>query len=392
MARDGENLFPRKGSPYWYFKYKGLDGRWHEQSTRKTKKSEARDVRNEELARYKAGQTPNDMKRWTLKQAVDYHLELLSARRSKSYRLTRTCLNAVLRVFGEDKRLDQITDLDLDRYQIHRLKMKKEKGQGPITGSTVNLEILYLSHILKKANLWSKISANYKRLPKNKRAIGRAITLEQFMKLVSVAQEHPSWQVALCTSVLSACCGGHRGIEIKKLRLENIRLAKDEAWIVIPRDATKTDAGCREIPLNKLARWAVEKLLDRAKLAGASEPEHYLLPKNRTKHTRPDDPMTGEMEGFDPTDHQSSWRWSWTKLCKEAGLPGLRFHDMRHLFITQAAEADVPLLVTESLVGHMSAEMIRHYTHIRSDAKQKAVAAIEKQFEPVLKLLTAAGK
>ncbi len=60
---------------------------------------------------------------------------------------------------------------------------------------------------------------------------------------------------------------------------------------------------------------------------------------------------------------------------------------MRHLFITQAAEADVPILVTESLVGHMSADMVRHYTHIRSGAKQKAVKAIEKQQVKVMALL-----
>lgn len=187
-------------------------------------------------------------------------------------------------------------------------------------------------------------------------------------------------------AVLAACCGGQRGIEIKKLRLGNVHITEDEAWIVVPRDATKTNAGCREIPMNSLARWAIERLIERAELAGACEPEHFLLPKNRTKHTRPDDPMKGT-KGYDPTDHQSSWAFAWRALCKKAGLPGLRFHDMRHLFITQAAEAGVPLLVTESLVGHMSTEMIRHYTHIRSDAKQKAVAAIEKQYEPVMKLL-----
>lgn len=387
MPRDGENLFRRKGERFWYFKYKGLDGKWHEQSTGKAKKSDARDFRNEEMARYKAGQTPNDMKRWTLQQAVDYQLEILEAKKSKSVRLIRTSLNAVIRVFGPDKRLDQITDLDLDRYQVHRLKMKKLKGDGPISANTVNLEILYLSHVMKKAKLWDKISGTYKRLPKNKRAIGRAITMEQFIELVKTARENPAWEVALCASVLAASSGGQRGIEIKNLRLGNINITADEAWIVIPRDATKTDAGCREIPLNGLARWAAERLIERATLAGASEPHHYLLPKDRTKHTRPDDPMKGKMKGYDPTDHQSSWHQSWNALCSKAGLPGLRFHDMRHLFITQAAEAGVPLLVTESLVGHMSAEMIRHYTHIREGAKKKAAADIEKQYEPVMQLL-----
>ena len=172
------------------------------------------------------------------------------------------------------------------------------------------------------------------------------------------------------------------------MRLANIRLNKREAWITIPRDATKTDAGVHEIPLNGPARWALKRLVERARLLGATKPEHYLLPKDRSKHTRPDDPRKGS-KGYDPADHQSSWHTAWFNLCKTAKLPGLRFHDMRHLFITQAAEANVPLLVTESLVGHMSADMVRNYTHIRSHAKQKAVKAIEKQQWKVIALLEA---
>jgi hypothetical protein len=60
---------------------------------------------------------------------------------------------------------------------------------------------------------------------------------------------------------------------------------------------------------------------------------------------------------------------------------------MRHLFITQAAEADVPLQVIESLVGHMSDDMVRHYTHIRSAAKQKAVEAIERKQQTLMHIL-----
>lgn len=388
MARDGENLFRRKGDRFWYFKYKGLDGKWHEESTGKELKSEARDERNDRLARYKAGQTPNDMRNWPLKRAIEERLALRKLQRPKSLRIEKTCLKAVMGVFGENKRLDKITNLDLEQYQVARLGMKKKRGEGTVQPATVNLEILYLAQLLKRAKLWSRLEDDYTPLPEPKNGIGRAITQKQFVKLLRTAQANPAWLVPFCAAVISACATGQRGIEIKKLKLGNVRLTKREAWITIPREATKTDAGVREIPLNGPARWALERLLERARLAGANKPEHYLLPKDRTKHTRPDDPRKGE-RGYDPTDHQSSWRTAWFNLCKTARLPGLRFHDMRHLFITQAAEADVPILVTESLVGHMSAEMVRHYTHIRSEAKQKAVKAIEKQQAKVMAVLGA---
>jgi hypothetical protein len=64
MPTDGENLFRRNGERFWDFKYKGLDGKWHEESTGKELKSQARDERNDRLTRYRAAQTSNDMRNW----------------------------------------------------------------------------------------------------------------------------------------------------------------------------------------------------------------------------------------------------------------------------------------------------------------------------------------
>lgn len=59
-----------------------------------------------------------------------------------------------------------------------------------------------------------------------------------------------------------------------------------------------------------------------------------------------------------------------------AGLPGLRSHDPRHHFVTKLAERGVPIQVTMSLVGHMSPEMTRYYTHISDAAVRQAVDAL----------------
>jgi integrase len=51
----------------------------------------------------------------------------------------------------------------------------------------------------------------------------------------------------------------------------------------------------------------------------------------------------------------------------------LRFHNLRHSFITAMAERNVPLPVVMAMVGHMSPEMTRHYTHISDNASRRAV-------------------
>ena len=104
------------------------------------------------------------------------------------------------------------------------------------------------------------------------------------------------------------------------------------------RDNTKTDAGARLVELNDIALWAIRQLLERARLLGAVQPEHYLLPANLSKHTKAADPLHGR-RGFDPTRSQSSWTSAWRALRQAAGLAHYRFYDLRHTFITDAVES-----------------------------------------------------
>lgn len=52
------------------------------------------------------------------------------------------------------------------------------------------------------------------------------------------------------------------------------------------------------------------------------------------------------------------------------------FHSLRHTFVSLSANAGVPLPVVQSIVGHCSTAMTRHYYHENEEALRKAVAAI----------------
>lgn len=52
------------------------------------------------------------------------------------------------------------------------------------------------------------------------------------------------------------------------------------------------------------------------------------------------------------------------------------FHSLRHTFVSLSANAGVPLAVVQSIVGHTSSAMTRHYYHENLDALRAAVAAI----------------
>ena len=71
------------------------------------------------------------------------------------------------------------------------------------------------------------------------------------------------------------------------------------------------------------------------------------------------------------------WDTAWRALRDEAGLHGLRFHDLRHTVITELAEMGVADHVLESISGHLSRRMLEHYSHIRIDAKRQALDALD---------------
>lgn len=52
------------------------------------------------------------------------------------------------------------------------------------------------------------------------------------------------------------------------------------------------------------------------------------------------------------------------------------FHSLRHTFVSLAANAGVPLAVVQSIVGHASVDMTRHYFHESEAAVRSAVAAL----------------
>ena len=71
------------------------------------------------------------------------------------------------------------------------------------------------------------------------------------------------------------------------------------------------------------------------------------------------------------------WKKAWKDACKTSKVR-YRWHDLRHTFITRLAERpEVSEQTIMSLAGHVSRSMLARYSHIRSQAKQAAISALE---------------
>ena len=348
--RDNDGLHKRRG--IWHYKIK-IDGRWRECTTSTRNYREAKQVRHKALQEQAEGRLPTDSAKAKLSQVLPPWLEEREKLKARNTWKTESHLSKRLIAELGDKRLCEIDSDVIRAYQARRL--------GIVSNRTVNLEIKILRQILRRHKVWARIADDYRGLSENARGPGRALTSDQERQLFEAGASRPAWQAAYYAALLAANTAA-RGCELKGLRLCDVDLVKGE--MQIRRSTTKTDAGVRLIPLNSTARWTVARLLERAQSLGASDPEHYLFPA----HER------GQVE---VTSHQKTWRTAWRSLTKKAGLKGLRFHDLRHHGITKLAEAAVPDQTMMAIAGHVSREMLDHYSHARQQAKRDAVEAID---------------
>lgn len=88
-------------------------------------------------------------------------------------------------------------------------------------------------------------------------------------------------------------------------------------------------------------------------------------------------------------NHNSTLTDTLRKIFTEAGIetsimlegrqrptPYATFHSLRHSFVSFATNSGVPLPVVQSIVGHHSSAMTRHYYHANEEALRKAVDAV----------------
>ena len=128
--------------------------------------------------------------------------------------------------------------------------------------------------------------------------------------------------------------------------------------------SSKTEAGeGRTIPLNstllevfsEYADWYQEKF-------GKPRAEWYVFP-------------FGKPSPSDPTRPVTTLKTAWNNVRTNAQVKG-RWHDNRHTLITDLAESGAGDQTIMDIAGHVSKQMLKHYSHIRMEAKRRALESI----------------
>ena len=127
---------------------------------------------------------------------------------------------------------------------------------------------------------------------------------------------------------------------------------------------SKTEAGSgRAVPLVQPA-WAV--LAFWASRFPNRPPEHFVF-------------LACETGKIDPEWPIANWRTAWRRACRQAHLPGLGFHDLRHTAATKLLEQGTPFAVVAQILGWAASTAVRmakRTGHIRPEVQRQALEAV----------------
>ncbi len=354
MSLIGEHLAVyRRGETWWYeFNFAGERVRESAKTTSKTVAKQAEANRRRELERGFNGieDVREERVRPLKKIAADYLEDYCLRNRSGVY--AKYAVGHVVRHLGDAMAVD-ITDKTVRGYQTARLK----ESAAP---KTINEEVGFLLRLLGDGG--DVIRLRLRRQHALKLAVrsrvGKAYSPEEKSSLLAAAKAAQS--PAIYPALMLALNAGMRDAEIRSLQWARLNLEK----AILTVGESKTEAGeGRTIPLNtELLAAMVEYKAWYNKRFGRIQPDWYVF-------------AFGKPWPNDPTRPMVTLKTSWNNVRKKAGVKG-RWHDNRHTLITDLAESGAGDETIRDIAGHVSKQMLRHYSHIRMEAKRQALESI----------------
>jgi len=371
----------KRGRVWWYhFTFNGQEIQESSKSNSKTIAREAERARRRELEQA-YNRIPKRERMPLFSQAADLWLASKAGLAESSRERYKQCVEHLKTEFG--KRL--VCDVDSNGIAEYRSK----RLAASVSNRSVNYETGALRGILRQYGLWGPISDRVKALPE-RHDVGRAISPEDESKLLAAASASRS--PALLTLVLLSLDTGMRLGESQALRRRDLRLvwangSITKGEVVVPKSKTAAGTG-RLIPLSRRVCASLSLWFDQFPDAG---PDSFLFPLHKVGTPVPPHAVAGNsrvpvLYDVDLSRPMGSWRKAWRLACKAAGVR-YRPHDMRHTFISRLAENPaVSEQTIKALAGHVSRQMLERYSHIRSEAKQAAIQALDGQaIAPILK-------
>ncbi len=260
--------------------------------------------------------------------------------------------------------LADLTSLDLQRFYKHLLDggrvdrieaKKKPKGLAPKTVRNIHQMIGSAYNLALEQRLVTKNPTQGCALPKVEHKEMKTLTADQLSAFFQEARDSGVYELYY----LDLATGLRRG-ELLGLKWTDVDFQHGVLKIqrAISRQSGRSPAeNEKRLPHPALSADAIDVLMQQRRKTGNSE---WVFPS----------PTGGPMSP-DSVLHMLH------RVLKRAGLPKVRFHDLRHTFATLALKSGVDVKTLSSMLGHYSAGFtLNTYAHVTAQMKQDAADAI----------------
>ena len=259
--------------------------------------------------------------------------------------------------------LNDLTTLHLQQFykkllaegRVDRIEAKKKpKGLAPKTVRNIHQMIGSAYNLAMEQKLVTRNPTQGCALPKVEHKEMKTLTADQLSTFFQEARD--SGVFALYYIDLTT--GLRRG-ELLGLKWSDIDLEKGD--LRVQRQIGRIDGKIIEMPLKTknayrtlpLSADAIDVLMQQRRKTGNSE---WVFPS-----------PTGGPVSPDSVLHMLH------RVLKRAGLPKVRFHDLRHTFATLALQNGVDIKTVSGMLGHFSAGFtLDTYAHVTTSAKREA--------------------
>ncbi len=170
------------------------------------------------------------------------------------------------------------------------------------------------------------------------------LTHDQAATLLAELPEHLRVMAAF------ALATGLRESNVRLLTWQQVDLERGLAWY----EADEMKAGrTHSVPLNAEALAVLEHQVGMHKRWVFPVPRWEAKRRPQDKPRQVWDSPTGKISGP-----------AWRKACIRAGVPTLRWHDLRHTWASWHVQSGTPLPVLQELGGWKSLQMVQRYAHL----------------------------
>ena len=279
----------------------------------------------------------------------------------------RSCIENYIKLQLGGKQVSLVTSQDVQKL-YRKLKENGRVREHPRLGSTLSDTTINRLHAIfhqamedaLHAHIIAKNPTVGATVPKASHAPKRVLTDKELDTFLDAVREDKIWgdffYVELTTGLRRGeiCALRWEDFDTKQETLHVRRTLHKEKGKPLTTGDTKTYAGTRKIVLPPST---AQLLRERKKTA----PTEWIFPNP-----------------FDP-EHPIAPGTAYNRLkvlLKEAGLPDIRFHDLRHTFATHAIASGVDAKTLSGILGHTNASFtLDTYTHVTPDM-QKAASGI----------------